>query len=159
MYTYLSDVIYHVKAHFEFNKHRPDLMQDWNENKHYFIARRCIDKGGRRDIFLGTRECQGYVTPCGFDEEEGYYDKMGKMEFGFQYHSLSYPDESGTGEITANFWYPKMENGVINFCRPEDCTKHHAIREMKAKCFDGGNFSGTEEDGLLDGYEVREAGK
>lgn len=159
MYTYLCDVDYHVKAHFEFNENRPDLKHDWNENKHYFIAKRCIAKGGRRDIFLGARECQGYVMPSHFDDEEGYYDKMGEMEFGFYYHSISYPDENGKGEMTVNFWFPKMENGIISFCRPEECPKHHTIREMKAKGFGLNNFSGTEEEGLLDGYETGEACK
>ena len=28
------------------------------------IAKRMIEYGGRRDIFLGTRECQAYVVPC-----------------------------------------------------------------------------------------------
>ncbi len=153
IYTYLKDVTYQVKAHFEFNPHRPELKHDWNENKHYFITKRCIDKGGRRDVFLGARECQGYVAPCDFGDEDGYYDSMGKLEFGFQYHSISYPDETGKGEMTANFWNPGMENGIINFCRPERCPKKHSIRDMKAKQFDGDNFSGTEEVGLLDGFE------
>ena len=160
MYTYLSDVAYHVKAHFEFNKNRPDLSMDWNENKHYFISKRCIDKGGRRDVFLGTRECQGYVTPCDFTNEIGYYDNMGEMEFGFQYHSISYPDENGSGEMIANFWYPKMDNGVIQFCRLEECLRKHSIRKMQSNRFIyRDNFTGTEEEGLLDGYELQEVEK
>lgn len=159
MYTYLSDVKYYIKAHFEFNVQRPELKDDWNENKHYFIAKRCIDKGGRRDVFLGTRECQGYVEPCDFIDGEGYYDNMGKMEFGFQYHSISYPDENGNGEMTANFWLLKMENGVINFCKPEECPTKHSIREMKMKLFDKDSFSGAEEEGLLDEFEIQEANK
>jgi CRISPR-associated protein Cas5d len=159
MYTYLSDVEYHVKAHFEFNMQRPELKHDWNENKHYFIAKRCIGKGGRRDVFLGTRECQGYVVPCSFTDETGYYDNMGEMEFGFQYHSISYPDENGRGEMVASFWNPKMVNGVINFCRPEECPKKHPVREMKAKQFDDSNFSGTQEEGLLDGFTTQGGGE
>lgn len=159
MYTYLSDVEYRVKAHFEFNVQRPELKQDWNENKHYFITKRCIGKGGRRDIFLGTRECQGYVTPCDFEEGEGYYDNMEEMEFGFQYHSISYPDENSNGEMMANFWLLKMKNGVVNFCRPEECFRKHPIREMEAKRFNEDNFSGTEEAELLDGFETQEADK
>lgn len=150
-YTYLSDVEYIVTAHFEFNLNRPDLKEDRNENKHYFIAKRCIQKGGRRDIFLGTRECQGYVEPVSSDEK-GYYDEMGVMEFGLQYHSLSYPDENGTNELKAKFWYPKMVNGIIEFCRPEDCPKEVFIRKMEMKKFDSNNFSGLNEPGLLDGY-------
>lgn len=53
-YTYLSDVAYIISAHFEFNKRRPDLQEDWNENKHYYVAKRALEKG-RRDIFLGTK--------------------------------------------------------------------------------------------------------
>ncbi len=64
IYNYLADVSYQVRAHFIFNENRrSDLGQDFNENKHHNIARRMVEKGGRRDIFLGTRECQGYVEP------------------------------------------------------------------------------------------------
>ena len=59
IYTYLVDVEYQVQAHFEWNLNREDLAKDRNENKHYFVAKRMIERGGRRDIFLGTRECQG----------------------------------------------------------------------------------------------------
>ena len=52
-YTYLRDVEYRVKAHFEWNENRKDLAQDRNENKHYDIAKRMLERGGRRDIFLG----------------------------------------------------------------------------------------------------------
>ena len=43
-YTYLSDVAYIISAHFEFNKRRPDLQEDWNENKHYYVAKRALEK-------------------------------------------------------------------------------------------------------------------
>lgn len=54
-YTYLKDVEYYVRAHFEFNRNRPDLSQDWNENKHYFIARRSL-KAGEEETFSSERE-------------------------------------------------------------------------------------------------------
>lgn len=75
LYTYLRDVEYRVRAHFEWNENRPDLAHDRNENKHYDIARRMLERGGRRDIFLGARECQGYVEPCPLDEGKGEYDE------------------------------------------------------------------------------------
>jgi CRISPR-associated protein Cas5d len=62
-YTYLRDVEYQVQARFTWNLLREDLVQDRNENKHYFMAKRMIERGGRRDVFLGSRECQGYVEP------------------------------------------------------------------------------------------------
>ena len=63
IYTYLTNVEYQVKAHFEWNYNRPDIACDRSENKHYFMAKRMLERGGRRDIFLGTRECQGSVEP------------------------------------------------------------------------------------------------
>lgn len=57
-YTYLKKVKYQVLAHFEWNEQREDLRVDRNENKHHNIAKRSVNLGGRRDIFLGTRECQ-----------------------------------------------------------------------------------------------------
>lgn len=156
-YTYLSDVEYQVKAHFEFNPYRPDLKQDQNENKHYFIMKRCIEKGGRRDSYLGARECQSYIEPCTFLEGKGYYDDMGEMEFGLQYHSIIYPDEQSSGEMIVKFWYPKMINGVINFCRPEECPKERILTRAVPKKFEyGKNFIGLEEQGLLDDYPSKE---
>jgi len=35
IYTYLTNVEYQVKAHFEWNYNRPNLEKDRNENKHY----------------------------------------------------------------------------------------------------------------------------
>ena len=64
IYTYLKDVEYQVRAHFVWNENRKDLVGDRNENKHWLIAKRMVERGGRRDIFLGTRECQAYVEPC-----------------------------------------------------------------------------------------------
>ncbi|MCX7771981.1 MAG: type I-C CRISPR-associated protein Cas5c, partial [Clostridia bacterium] len=158
-YTYLSDVEYHVRAHFEFNPTRPDLENDFNEHKHFFIMKRCIEKGGRRDVFLGTRECQAYVEPCEFDEGEGYYDNMGEMAFGLQYHSIVYPDEQAGQALKVKLWDLKMVNGVINFCRPEACSHERIIAKQKPKAFiQGKNFTGLNEPGLLEGYSVSEEG-
>ena len=158
-YTYLKEPKYIVQAHFEFNQNRKDLQHDFNVNKHYFIAQRSLEKGGRRDIFLGVRECQGYVEPCTFTNEHSYYNRSTaegedfSIPYGFQYHSLSYPDENGKGELIAKFWEPVMVNGIIDFIRPEACKTERIIKEMQMKPFDATNFSGTEEAYLLDGYE------
>ena len=61
IYTFLAEVEYQVRAHFEWNLHRPELEDDRVEGKHYAIARRSLELGGRQDVFLGTRDCQGYV--------------------------------------------------------------------------------------------------
>lgn len=138
-YTYLKNVRYQVRAHFEWNDNRPELSADWNENKHHCVAKRMIQKGGRRDVFLGTRECQGYVEPCVFGEESGAYDSIPSLNFGLMFHGFTYPDEAYSsktqGMMTANFWYPTMENGVIVFPRPEECPLHKPLRKMEMKIF------------------------
>ena len=150
-YTYLKHVRYQVRAHFEWNDNRPELADDRNENKHHSIARRMIERGGRRDIFLCSRECQGYVEPCVFGEGPGAYDDIPELSFGLMYHGLTYPDEAYSQEtrgwMTASFWYPVMKRGILTFPRPEDCPLHKPVREMERKIFDKAldNFSGFSE--------------
>ena len=152
-YTYLKNCRYQVMAHFEWNENRPELAGDRNENKHHNIAKRMIEKGGRRDIFLGTRECQGYVVPCKFGEGEGHYDNIQEFAFGLMYHGITYADEAFSEEtkncMTARFWYPKMQNGVINFLRPEKCPLYKKLRPMEMKIFSetDNNFIGLKEFG------------
>lgn len=117
-YTYLKDVEYQVCAHFEWNEQRPDLELDRDENKHHNIAKRCIRQGGRRDVFLGTRECQAYVEPCVFGEGESDYDHYGEIDFGIMFHGFDYPDETGRNQLGVRLWHQKMEDGIINFCDP-----------------------------------------
>lgn len=148
-YTYLKNVEYQVKAHFEWNENRPELVNDRNENKHYFIAKRMIERGGRRDIFLGTRECQGYVEPCVFGEGSSVYETTPELAFGVMYHGITYADEAKSNEekekMTVRFWRPIMKHGVIDFIRPEDCTIRKIIKPMKAKVFGAENFNGLME--------------
>lgn len=150
-YTYLENVCYQVRAHFEWNLNRPELEHDRNENKYHNMAKRFIERGGRRDIFLGTRECQGYVKPCIFGEGTGAYDDSGTIPYGLMEHGFTYADEAvyeeDKGKLTLRLWYPEMENGVIHFKRPEECPKHlkRHIRDMEIKSFGKGNFSGLEE--------------
>lgn len=146
-YTYLKKCRYQVRAHFEWNLNRPELSVDRDENKHHNIAKRMIKKGGRRDIFLGTRECQGYVEPCVFGEGEGAYDSLPELSFGLMYHGITYADEAYSeetaGKMTASFWHPVMKNGVIKFPKPQECKLQKTLREMEMKKFgeEYGNFS------------------
>ena len=149
IYNYLFDVRYQVQAHFEWNLHRTDLEKDRNENKHYFIAKRMVERGGRRDIFLGTRECQGYIEPCTFGEGNSYYDHYGELAFDLMFHGFDYPDEIGKEEFCARLWRPKMVNGVISFLRPEECGIRKYVRDMK---MNPPRTSGIAEEGLLEGF-------
>lgn len=122
-YTYLKDVRYQVLAHFQWNENRPGLQDDRDENKHHNIAKRSIIKGGRRDIFLGTRECQGYVRACNFGSADGFYDEYGEINFGFMFHGIDYPDENmeknddetPTNNFDVRFWNCSMKDGIIIF--------------------------------------------
>ena len=156
IYTYLSDVEYQVQAHFEWNMNRKDMEQDRNENKHFFVAKRMIDKGGRRDIFLGARECQAYVEPCKLGEGKSDYDDYGEIAFDLMFHGFDYPDELGKNELHARFWRPKMVDGKIDFIRPDACTIRKVVRSMKAN---PPQSVGLEEEGLLEGFEEWEAHK
>jgi CRISPR-associated protein Cas5d len=141
IYTYLVDVLYQVQAHFGWNYNRPDLEHDRNSNKHYCVAKRMIERGGRRDVFLGTRECQGYVEPCVFGEGEGFYDNYdGEMSFGLMFHGFDYPDETGKNELCARFWRPVMQAGRIAFPRPYSDMIRKPIRPMTAKRFGKNNM-------------------
>jgi CRISPR-associated protein Cas5d len=130
IYTYLADVVYQVHAHFVWNPFREDLAEDRDIDKHWHVAKRMIEKGGRQDIFLGSRECQGYVESCLFGEDKGEYDGCGELAYGLMFHGFDYPDEIGKNELHSRFWRPVMENGVIIFQRPEDCTIRKFVREM-----------------------------
>ena len=144
-YTYLKNCAYQVQAHFEWNENRPELLKDRNENKHHEIARRMIRKGGRRDIFLGTRECQGYVEPCVFGDGEGFYDDLSRLDFGLMYHGITYADEAYSdetqGKMTLRFWKSKMEHGIIEFPRPDDISMEMCkpLHDMDIKPFGVGN--------------------
>jgi CRISPR-associated protein Cas5d len=133
--TTLPCVEYQARVHFEWNVHRPELAKDRIDGKHYQIARRSLELGGRQDIFLGTRDCQGYVEPCEFGAGAGDYDGKGELGFGLMFHSFDYPDETGVNELKSNFWCPQMMDGVIRFPRPEECRVKNAVREMLPKGF------------------------
>ncbi|MCA6070708.1 MAG: type I-C CRISPR-associated protein Cas5c, partial [Endomicrobium sp.] len=117
-YTYLRDVEYQVQAHFKWNENMFELEKDQDDGKHFAIANRSLENGGRRDIFLGTRECQGYVEPCKFGEGDGDYDNNNLLSFGSMFRNFDYPSESETGknELITKIWLnANMKKGIIDF--------------------------------------------
>lgn len=154
IYTFLADVEYQVRAHFVWNTHRADLKADQVAGKHHTIAQRMLDRGGRQDIFLGTRDCQGYVEACEFGSGESAYDSAGQLAFGVMFHGFDYPDETGTGELHARFWRQTMVDGRIAFDLPEaGSMMRKFVRPMNVKPFGlGENLLGVaEEDARLGG--------
>jgi len=144
IYTFLFDVEYQVRAHFEWNVHRPELKGDQIEGKHFSILERTLDRGGRQDIFLGTRDCQGYVEPCVFGSGAGHYDAAGEVTYGLSFHGFDYPDETGNPMLQARFWQPTVVDGYIKFPRPEACSVRKDIRSMAPKKFGEGKLQGAE---------------
>lgn len=153
LYTYLRNVRYQVQAHFIWNENRPELIQDRNENKHHNIAKRMIQRGGRRDVFLGTRECHGDVSPCSFGEGAGAFDDIEELAQGYMFHGITYPDEAITeaekGRMTLRFFRATMTRGVIEFPAPEDIPEKDKryLHKLKIKKFGENlsNFTGLTE--------------
>lgn len=151
MYTYLEAVAYQVQAHFVWNEQRGELAFDRNEHKHHNIAKRMIQKGGRRDVFLGARECQAYVEPCDFGEGSGVYDAIPEMAFGLMFHGFTYPDESEDRKMVARFWSPVMRKGIIEFIAPQACPVQREIKSYAAKQFvQGENFTSIVQSGEVE---------
>lgn len=144
IYTFLHDVEYQVQAHFEWNMNRPELVQDRVDGKHFSIAQRMLERGGRQDIFLGVRDCQAYVEPCEFGEGTGAYDEIDELSFGLMFHGFDYPDETGINELHSRFWRATMTKGVLEFPAPEQCKIRRFVRKMEAKEFNlGDNLLGV----------------
>lgn len=135
-YTYLADVRYQVRAHFEWNMYRPDLAGDRSTGKHMEVLRTALERGGRRDIFLGTRDCQALAEPCVFGNGRGYYDDSGMKDFGIMLHGITYPEDNAMpgrmGQMRVRMWDAVMEDGVIRFPRPDECKMVKDIRKAKA---------------------------
>lgn len=135
IYTFLHEVEYQILAHFEWNEYRPELAGDRIDGKHFSIAQRMLEKGGRQDIFLGVRDCQAYVEPCMFGDGEGTYDDIDELGFGLMFHGFDYPDETGKDELVSRFWHAAMRHGVLEFPKPEECEIRRFIRKMTPKEF------------------------
>ena len=151
IYTFLQDVEYQVEAHFEWNENWEELKEDRIEGKHAAIAHRMLERGGRQDIFLGTRDCQGYVEPCEFGTGTGFYDDIDNLDFGLMFHSFGYPEETGNNELVSRFWQAHMQHGIVTFPDVNDKTdrlKTRFIRAMKPeKPFRRGeNMKAVEEE-------------
>lgn len=120
-YTYLRDVCYYVKFHFEWNENRPDLLKDRNMRKHEEITKRSLKRGGRRPIFLGISECMGYIEILDenqYENDIGYYDNK-NMAFGIMFNGFIYPNKSGI-KLKSTFSNIDMINGRVDFIKPEE---------------------------------------
>lgn len=156
-YTYLKDVEYLIKYHFRWNDNREDLDYDRNEKKHEQILLRSMNRGGRHDVFLGTRECIGHIERIReeiFEKAISYYQGE-SISLGIMFHSFTYPDEAydeDTKEsLTSNFYPTVMIDGKVDFVEPFQCSIKHNLGDYSIKKFGKGNLMTVDE--LLNKYE------
>lgn len=121
-YTYLRNVRYRVKAHFE---PRTVSFDTAAEHRCYSIARRILKRGGRYPAFLGTRDCAAEINQCRFDSGSGYYDNCSR-ELGLMYHSICYSGME-SDNMTVQMFRCRMDNGMIRFPAPEQCPVRRCV--------------------------------
>lgn len=130
--SYLSNVEYLIKFHFEWNMTRGDLAEDRKLIKHEEIMERSLELGGRRDSFLGTRECVGYIETISqdeYDNAETYFDNE-TIDFGIMFHSYSYPKNKSM-PLVAHYTNTIMKNGTVTFKSKNDCEISNKIDGFK----------------------------
>ncbi len=153
--SYLSDVEYLVKFHFVWNENRKDLIQDRLPNKHEAIMERSIRKGGRRDVFLGTRECFGLVDEISQGEYENassYYNGV-TIDLGIMFHSFAYPTSKDV-PLKSYFTKTVMENGVIRFKPQSECEIENTLSSYVFNT--PGQIKSVDDE--FEEYEVMEKG-
>lgn len=118
---------------------------------------RSLKKGGRRDVFLGTRECFALVEQIDKEEYENYksfYDGQ-NLSFGIMFQEFIYPTQPG-GELISCFTETNMQNGVITFKDSKACEIKNTLdtysfkypNEMKSVDKEYEEYENFEDGGL-----------
>jgi CRISPR-associated protein Cas5d len=135
MQTYLYDVHYVVEAHFEWSGKQPE---DENLGKHLSIFQRSLDAGGRRDVFLGLRECTAIVEPIDekfnalkpedrfdavVDEQYKEWKRLGQtgltISIGLMFHGWDW-SSAKDGTDTPTFFHAMVQDGILEYPHPDD---------------------------------------
>lgn len=135
-YTYLTNVCYCVKYHYEWNDDREDLARDRNEGKHHAIIMRSLERGGRFSIYLGTSECMGYVEKISkedYYQTSSFYDKQ-SINFGTMFHSFIYPNTINKNKNLISCFAPiLMKDGYISYPKQENCNVRNVLSPYEYK--------------------------
>lgn len=132
--TYVRKVEYLVKFHFEWNFSRGDLTKDRKMSKHQTLMERSLEVGGRRDAFLGTRECYATIEPLTKEEYQTAttaYDGE-TLDFGIMFHTFTYP-KTEKMPLIAHYTRTQMVNGVITYKSKSDCEIRNEITGYQYK--------------------------
>lgn len=129
MQTYLYNVHYVVEAHFEWSGKEPE---DENLGKHLDIFRRALEAGGRRDVFLGLRECTAIVETIDekfnavVEEQHRAWRRMGQtgltMDIGLMFHGWEWGSAKDGTDIPT-FFHAMVHNGILEYPHPDDNAK------------------------------------
>ncbi|KAF1301089.1 type I-C CRISPR-associated protein Cas5c [Candidatus Enterococcus willemsii] len=132
--SYLVDVEYLIRFHMEWDENRPDLVYDRNAKKHEAIMERSIKKGGRRDVFIGTRECVAtaeYITKEEYIQAKSCYDGQ-VISLGIMFQEFEYPTDSNE-PLKSYFKDTVMKGGIITFGPREKCEIVNELSNYKFK--------------------------
>lgn len=124
VYTYLTNVRYRIKAHFV--PRNGQELTPAAEHRHFRVALRMLERGGRRAVYLGTKDCPCDISPCVFSSDIGHYDNI-TADLGMMFHSFSY--SNGDLPSAAHYFRCRMENGIILFPQPHECDITQVCRE------------------------------
>lgn len=127
---FLRDVRYRVKYHFRWNLNQTNLIHDCDMRKHVPQVLRHMQRGGKKELYFGIRECTLFLSPLteDFGAGNGYYDNSGRIELGRMYHSMRYPTENPVFDTLGRkdknglykcFWDCSMADGIIEFPHPD----------------------------------------
>lgn len=135
MQSYLYNVHYIIEAHFEWSGKHPE---DENLGKHLDIFHRSLEAGGRRDVFLGLRECTAIVEPIDekfyalksqdrfnavVDEQHGKWKRLGQtgltMGIGLMFYAWDW-GAAKDGTDVPIFFNALVKKGILEYPRPED---------------------------------------
>ena len=130
-YTYLKDVEYYVEGHIELNEENTDV-EEKNEvslRKHYEIMLSSIRRGGRRPVFLGTKECVCFVDLISekdfneakqeFEEAKSFYSNHPDIPFLRMFYGFDY-NRNGTVKAR-HFCNGVIQKGMVDY---NECQKN-----------------------------------
>lgn len=112
-YSYLYNVKYQLKVHYELDYHRRDIT--FCNFGHDGAIQRAINNGPENLIYLGKTGCLAYVRPISDWEGKGYYDEETERAELFMFHSFRRVKVRGEYRDEVGFWNAVFQNGYINF--------------------------------------------
>jgi len=130
IYTFLADVEYQVRAHSS-GMTPARAADDRIDGKHFAIARRMLELGGRQDILSRHARLPGLRRALQIRRGNRHYDDLDRMDYGLTFHGFDYPARPGIhprGALLAT----RHGIGRVRFPRPKPATSQdHTPHDRK----------------------------